>query len=82
MSRCRSCGAPILWARSWSGRSMPVDAEPCDEGNLVIETESGGARVALVLTGDALAVTRRGPAPLHRSHFATCPNASQHRSRR
>lgn len=28
MSKCKSCGAQIMWTRMDSGKSMPLDAEP------------------------------------------------------
>jgi len=27
--KCRSCGAPIVWFRTASGKRMPVDATSC-----------------------------------------------------
>lgn len=84
MSRCRSCGAEILWIRTQAGKMMPVD----------IKTE----RFYPDRYGDRLYVmndghTMRGtPAPKgedvlpcvasgHISHFATCPDAVKHRKR-
>lgn len=85
-SRCRSCGAAIVWATvAASGRTMPVDAEAHDEGTVrfVVDERIPGPAVQ-VLAGDELArarVERRGV--LFRSHFATCPNArAQRRDRR
>jgi len=53
---CRSCGAPILWARSTRGRMVPLDREPVADGTIIL----GADDVAFVL----------GPAGYH-SHFAT-----------
>jgi hypothetical protein len=66
---CRSCGAPITWARTTSGKPIPLDPEPVDRGNL--EVEDGVARPVLIEAGKLRYVT----------HFATCPNAPQHRNR-
>lgn len=58
VTKCRSCGASIVWFSTTAGKSMPVDAatvQPTDE--------------QLEL-------------PRHVSHFATCPNANQHRKPR
>lgn len=68
MTRCRSCGAPIVWAVTAAGKRMPLDAEP------VYAIGSG----VVSLNGDEVAVVER-PRPLYVSHFATCPNADQHR---
>ncbi len=80
-ARCRSCGAPIIWARTEAGKPMPVDADPIDGGN-----------VLLVATGTATPIARSHPAvdpridglaveaaPRHTSHFATCPQAGKWR---
>ena len=65
-SRCSSCGASIRWARTEKGKAIPVDPEPVTDGNLIVD-EAGVARVVGAGKGT------------HRSHFASCPEASQHR---
>lgn len=72
MSRCRSCAAEITWARTTTGRRIPLDAVPVAGGN--IELHDGIAHVAsqAVLSID----------PLYVSHFATCPDANEHRAKR
>jgi hypothetical protein len=69
MSRCRSCNAEIIWARTESGKAMPLDAEPTEDGNVKIV--GGFAVVGGLQLLD--------PGPRYTSHFATCPNAAQHR---
>ena len=58
-TRCRSCGARIVWFTTKSGKLMPANAEP--EKRLVLN--EGVAHVA----------------DTYLSHFATCPNANEHR---
>lgn len=73
---CRSCGAPVVWARHEStGRRMPLDATPTDGGMFTIRYPDGPA-------GDAV-YGRRGPEASsgHDSHFATCPDAKGWRGR-
>jgi hypothetical protein len=70
---CRSCGAPILWARTLKNRLMPIDAEPDPKGALVMQAGSGRAIVRQLTELDAPERLR------YTSHFATCPNAKQHR---
>lgn len=74
---CRSCGAPIIWARTLSGRNMPLDAEPNPEGNVVLARGLAIVREkpSFELAGEDEGATR------HTSHFATCPNAATHRRR-
>ena len=66
---CRSCGKPIIWAKSEKGRNMPLDAEPMRHGlRFLIDPEGYAHHVPSGV--DDLG---------HRSHFATCPNAKRHR---
>ena len=69
---CRSCKAPILWAKTENGRLIPLDPEPDAAGNVALVDG-----VAVVLTARVLERIRG--ATLHRSHFATCPYADDHR---
>lgn len=87
---CRSCSAPIIWAEHHgTGRKMPLDADEVDiatAGSFVVI-----ARKAYPLTTAAEAAalqwavsTVRARELLteeswHLSHFATCPQASNHR---
>lgn len=63
-SSCSSCGAAIVWAVSDRGRRMPLDAQPQRLFTLDTELRPPACHSTLVYT----------------SHFATCPNAAQHRS--
>jgi hypothetical protein len=78
MSACRSCQAIIIWARTFDDTRMPLDAEPCPEGNVRLFGD-GRARV---LTNDERFAAIECGQRLYRSHFATCPNAKAHRRRR
>lgn len=72
MATCKSCGADIIWVRFGTGKTMPVDFAPSADGNISIATKDGLA----------LVISERHRTPdmkLHKSHFATCPNAKQHR---
>ena len=67
ISKCSSCEASIIWVKSEANRDMPLDAEPTR--GLVIRKDDGMLPVAVMTD-------------VYRSHFATCPNAAQHRSNR
>lgn len=74
MSVCSSCGARIFWAHTIAGKAMPIDADPVDTGNVLIDPDGK----AIVLgkpqhTPNLLGENR------YTSHFATCPDANQHR---
>ena len=73
MAACRSCQAPIFWAMTETGKSMPIDRDPNPEGNLVLD-ENNIASVVAPTEGKGQ--TR------YTSHFATCPDAGQHRKPR
>lgn len=62
---CRSCGAAITWAKTPSGKSMPLD-----------DTRPFSANI--VLNGDVIAFVKAGEGDWI-CHFATCPNADEHR---
>ena len=65
-SNCRSCGAEIVWAVTATGKRMPLDAKP--EKRVVLEPRDVFGEIAEVK--DTFV-----------SHFATCPDADQHRRR-
>lgn len=70
MSTCRSCSAPIIWARTTRGKAIPLDAQPTSLGN--IEVDGGNA---MYVTPDVNALGNR-----YVSHFVTCPQAKEHRA--
>jgi hypothetical protein len=72
MAECRSCGAPITWAITDKRRRIPLDPEPNPAGNIRLDLTH-----AHILTKGE---TYYGPR--YMSHFATCPNAAQHRKGR
>lgn len=73
---CASCKSPIFWAQLPSGKSMPVDAEPVPDGNvLLFHTSKGSIRAQVLRRGEAAPTGQ----PRRTSHFQTCPNANQHR---
>ena len=74
MSLCRSCGADVLWATTVvTGKAIPLDADPVDDGNVVIRN------------GSAHVLSKNNPVrsdeTRYRAHWATCPNAKEHRRR-
>ncbi len=72
---CKSCQACIVWAITDAGKRMPVDVNPCSDGNLALEERSGADPLAKVVTP-----TYEGPR--YKSHFSTCPDAMRHRRAR
>lgn len=87
-ARCRSCQAPIVWAKTLTGANMPVDPVPDPGGNMILAAidpsdPEGGYAVIMVsgLTDAARDAADRVGVLFHQSHFATCPQAAQHRRR-
>ena len=80
-TNCRSCHAPIVWARTaFNGTPIPIDRDPTAEGNVVLTSAQDGSNrlVATVLPpGDP----RIDVEVTYTSHFATCPDADQFRRR-
>jgi hypothetical protein len=71
---CRSCGAPIIWAMSsMTGKNMPLDAEPTDEGTMLLKdgivTPEKRATLPFLATNPKR----------HMAHFAKCPQANEWR---
>lgn len=82
-STCQSCGRDVVWAvLTLTGAGIPLDPEQLNFAApklVALNHETGGARV--LKDEDLAAVERwreRG-VTIHRSHWATCPTAAQHR---
>ena len=83
-SHCTSCGAAVIWTSTRNGKSMPVDAQPSTRGNLAltewpIPDSSDTKILAEHLTAGQAAGMRASGRPTYLSHFADCPDATQHR---
>ena len=78
MSNCRSCGAEIWWAKAQGkSKDMPLDSEPCDEGNIVY-VDAGQVRVFKT----AMDAERAYPGEKRfLSHFVTCKDATKWRKK-
>lgn len=79
MANCRSCGAAIVFVESKAGKHIPCDpevvtADECDVGDKLV-TEYGEVIRVTGNRDDDFGLYGRI------SHFATCPNASEHRRR-
>jgi hypothetical protein len=84
MSDCRSCHAPILWAMTASGKRMPMDPDPVATGTFALTLDDPPTAIhapATVPAGTVRLGADGFPARFT-SHFATCPNASQHRRKK
>lgn len=62
-AQCSTCGAPILWVETTDKKRMPLDAAA--ERRVMVVQGPGGPVGHVVVC--------------YRSHFATCPQAAEHR---
>lgn len=82
MNKCRSCNAEIFWCVTAQGKRMPIDAAPSAHGNVdVFECPETGTDMCRVLSASDIEGWPPEGGPLYTSHFVTCPNAKQHRSK-
>ena len=83
MKSCRSCDAPVRFAKAASGKWMILDAEPTPEGNVVLfldEREAGHVN-AVVFKNAAAAETKFPGRRRYVDHHSTCPQAKEWRGR-
>ena len=64
-SRCRSCGALVVWGVTANGNKVPLDIHFVEDALAVVQFTDDGPMVKKVA--------------LVRTHFETCPNADAHR---
>jgi hypothetical protein len=82
-TECRSCQALIVWAKSANGKSMPMDVEPDAEGQFFLfrKEDCIDAVHQTERSTRAEGARQRGDKK-YTCHFATCPNAAEHRSKK
>jgi hypothetical protein len=74
--RCRSCNAPIRWAETEKGRRIPIDAQPVEDGNIVLQ-DRGKFRPPLAIVH----FIPPQDVTVYKSHFATCKQANRWRKK-
>lgn len=79
-AQCKSCKAAIVWIETHDGKAMPIDAVPSTSKGTIVVNEAGTQ--GDVVAGEALDLLRAAGRQLFVSHFATCPQATQHRAPR
>jgi hypothetical protein len=71
-AECRGCGARIMWAAlAGFAKPQPINIEPVEGGNVVLERDEGHLQGRLV--------ARDAGVIRHTSHFDTCPQAQRFR---
>lgn len=75
---CRGCKAHVRWVvMAKTGKKNPLDPEPSDEGNVIVDLDTGQAETQ---THEQAQLLREAGAALYISHFATCPERNRFRS--
>lgn len=77
-SECRSCGAPIVFVRVISGKGIPCNPLPGEDGNVLAEL------VGTRLEGwvESAAHPYRPGMLRYRPHFATCEEVQKRAAKR
>lgn len=78
---CRSCGAPIFWAETEQGKSMPVDKDPRPDGNLALWFRGNGTPNPKLIVRHYDERAEAQGANRYSSHFASCAQAGSWRKR-
>jgi hypothetical protein len=69
----------MRWAMTEAGKRMPLDPDPVPDGNIIpVPNPAGGDPLAHSLHKGE---TPPEGTPRFTSHYATCPQADQHRKR-
>lgn len=80
--RCRTCNIAIVWARTTTGKYIPVEPDPTPHGNLTLYPMADHpGRLAIVSTGSRRSALAAAGIPLYVSHFVSCPNSNEWRNR-
>lgn len=85
-ARCSECKATIVWTATVNGKMQPLDAEPNDDGNVVMTgrfraTDRGALPESRVLTKAERepSLFADGGPERFMPHHATCPNVEKFR---
>lgn len=78
VSRCEHCREPIIWAMGPRGGFLPVDAEPHDDGTVLLQRSTRDG-ADMMFGGTVTRVQAQGMRAagkqLHRPHRVSCPQA-------
>jgi len=80
VGECRSCEAAIVWTITASGKKMPCDVAPSEEGEFFLFRVGNDIESENIKSqSDRCTRAHDRGQKRHACHFATCPNADQHR---
>lgn len=83
VSKCRSCGAAIVWCLAHTtGKLMPLDAAPDPNGNVLLKEDGTYKVLSLSMFDDQDWLRHKGHWVRHKSHFATCEHSGDWRKKK
>ena len=74
MSKCKGCGAEIIWIKTITGKNMPVDAKP--EKRVLVYKDLPEGTISNFIPDYGTVVTVYTP------HWASCPKAQDFKSKK
>ena len=80
-TKCRGCGAPIIFIKTLAGKQMP-----CDPQQVPCWRKVRGSGKVVTLAGEVISCEFDGPRSTvsgfgYVSHFSTCPQANSFRKK-
>lgn len=80
-TKCRGCGAPIVFVKTAAGKSMP-----CNPGRVPFWAKQKGSKKIVTISGEVVSCELEGQRTTvsgfgYVSHFSTCPQANSFRKR-
>lgn len=78
MATCRFCGARITWFQTLTGRRIPVDEDPVENGNIVVVARVEKFLCRVFKNSQTAQAIMPGE-PRYVSHLTTCREAEKWR---
>ena len=76
LTPCGTCGEPVMFLEHVvTGKRAPINADPTELGNCVLEHTLHEIRYRVLLKGEP----RPAPHEIYMPHFATCSAAARYR---
>lgn len=70
---CTACGKPMIGALTATEKVAPVEVDPSDVGNVLLQRHADGVFVAITFGNETAEALRQRGVELRLNHFATCP---------
>lgn len=76
---CEACGAALVGAETANGKTAPVENEPSEHGNVLLQRQKDGVVRAITFGRAAAEDLRAKGVELRLNHFASCEHAARFR---